>query len=74
MDYDLALTIGLILGVFSIPAFVSALSDRRAPRVAAIAVIVAGALLAWSVTQKPGGYRIDQIPDVVVHLIARYVN
>jgi hypothetical protein len=74
MDHDLALVIGLVVAVFSIPAVVSSFSDRRAPRVAAIALIIGGGLLAWAVTQKPGGYKINQIPDVVVKVVARYVN
>jgi hypothetical protein len=74
MDYDMALVIGLIVAVFAIPAVVSAMSDRRTPRVAAVAMIAAGGLVAWAVTQKPGGYTIDQVPNVVVKVIARYVN
>jgi len=74
MDHDLALVIGLVIGVFSIPAVVSSFSERRAPRVAAIALIVGCGLVAWSVTQKPGGYSVDQVPGVVVEVIARYVN
>ncbi len=74
MDHDLALVIGLVVAVFSIPALVSAYSERRAPRVAAIAIIIGGGLVAWAVTQKPGGYQIDQIPNVVVKVVARYVN
>lgn len=74
MDFDTALVIGLVVGVFSIPAVVSAMSDRRTPRVAAVAMIVACGLVAWAVTQKPGGYTIDQVPSVVVKVIAHYVN
>ncbi|MCF3592511.1 hypothetical protein LZG00_00685 [Rhodobacteraceae bacterium LMO-12] len=74
MDHDLALVIGLVVAVFSIPALVSAYSERRAPRVAAIAIIIGGGLVAWAVTQKPGGYQIDQIPNVMVKVVARYVN
>lgn len=74
MDHDLALVIGLVVGVFSIPAIVSSFSERRTPRVAAIALIVSGGLVAWAMTQKPGGYKFDQIPSVVVKVIGRYVN
>ncbi|MDU8927799.1 hypothetical protein RXV86_10430 [Alisedimentitalea sp. MJ-SS2] len=74
MDYDLALVIGLVIGVFAIPAMVSAMSERRAPRIAAIAVIVGGGLVAWAATQKPGGYTISEIPDVIVRVVARYVD
>jgi len=74
MDHDLALVIGLIIGIFSVPAVVSAFSDRRAPRIAAVVLIVGGGLAAWAITQKPGGYTISEVPDVVVRVIGRYVN
>lgn len=73
MDYDLALIIGLVLAVFSVPAVVSSLSDGRVPRVAAISIVAAGALIVWSVTGKPGGYRIDQVPDIFAKVVARYI-
>ncbi|MEZ5716748.1 MAG: hypothetical protein R3D85_17340 [Paracoccaceae bacterium] len=66
--------VGLVVAVFSIPAVISAMSERRTPRVAAIAVIVGGGLVAWAATQKPGGYRIDEVPNIVVQVVARYVN
>lgn len=74
MDTDLALVIGLIVGVFSIPSVFSALSEGRAPRVAAIALIVGGGLVVWAVSQKPSGYRVDEIPDVIVKVIGRYIH
>lgn len=74
MDYDLLLTIGLIVGVFAIPAAISAISESRAPRVASLAIIIAGGLVAYSVTQKPGGYRFDEIPNVLVNVIARFIG
>lgn len=66
MDYDTALVIGLIISVFSIPAAVSAFSDGRVPRAAALVIILGGGMVAWAVTGKPGGYTLDQIPDVFV--------
>jgi hypothetical protein len=74
MDYDLALVIGMVLGVFSVPAVVSSLSDGHVTRVAAITIIAAWALIVWSVTGKPGGYRIDQVPDVFAKIVARYIK
>ncbi|UYV37021.1 hypothetical protein N4R57_18960 [Rhodobacteraceae bacterium D3-12] len=74
MDHDLALVIGLVVGVFSIPAIVSSFAERRTPRVAAITLIISGGLLAWAMTQKPGGYKIDQVPNVVVKVVGRFVN
>lgn len=74
MDYDLFLVIGLIVAVFSVPAVVSAISDNRTPRIAAIVMIAGGALVAYAANEKPGGYSIDQVPEVIVRVIARYVN
>ncbi len=74
MDYDLLLVIGLVVAVFSVPAVVSALSENRTPRVAAIALIAGGALVAYAASEKPGGYSIDKVPNVVVNVIAKYVN
>ena len=74
MDADLALVIGLIIAVFAIPAVVSALSEGHAPRVAAIAVRIGGGLVAFAVMQKPGGYAMNDLPQVVVGVIGRYIN
>jgi len=73
MDSDLALILGVIIGGFSIPSIVSSLSDRRAPRVAMIMVLAAGALILYAVMTKPGGYSIDQLPDVFFGVISRFM-
>ena len=74
MDYDTALVVGLVVGIFSVPAAVSAIAEHRAPRIAAVALIVSGGLVAWAVTQNPSGYAIGDIPNVVVKVIGRLVN
>lgn len=74
MDPDLIFIIGLVLGVFSIPSILSAFSEGHAPRVAAFTVIVAGVMVVWAVQTKPGGYDLYEIPDVFVHVVARYLT
>ena len=74
MDPDLAVVFGVLLGVFSIPAVMSAISDGRAPKVAAFAIIASGGLILWAITEKPGGYSINEIPDLIVSVIARYLT
>ena len=74
MDADLALVIGLIIGAFSIPAIVSAFSDGRAPRVAALTIIIAGALVFYALSTKPGGYKVEEVPDAFVRVAARFIN
>jgi hypothetical protein len=71
MDADTALVIGLVIAVFAIPAMVSAYSEGRAPRVAAFAVLVAGGLVIWAVTTKPGGYALNDIPDAIIGVVGR---
>jgi hypothetical protein len=70
MDTDLALVLGILLAGVSVPSIVSAFSDGRAPRTAAIAMILGGALVVYALSQKPGGYRMDDIPKAFVRVIA----
>jgi hypothetical protein len=69
MDADTTLVIGLVLGVLAIPAIVSALSDGRTPRVAAIVVIIAGGMMVYAINEKEGGYAISDIPKVIYRVI-----
>jgi hypothetical protein len=73
LDTDLALVLGSIIAALSIPSILSALSDKRAPRASAITVLIAGGLIVFAVQGKPGGYRMEQLPDVFVSVIARYL-
>jgi len=72
MDTDLALVLGLVIGGFSIPSILSAMSDRRSPRASALTILIAFGLLFYAMTAKPGGYQIDQIPDVFFSVLGRY--
>ncbi|MFP5509263.1 MAG: hypothetical protein ACU0A4_03975 [Paracoccaceae bacterium] len=70
MNTDLALVMGLIVLLFSAPAIISAISDGRAPRTAMIALVVGGGLVVFALTQKPGGYRIEDVPRTFIKVIA----
>ncbi|MEP1768005.1 MAG: hypothetical protein ABJJ53_15375 [Sulfitobacter sp.] len=73
MDTDLALVLGLIIAALSIPSVLSALADRRAPRASAITILIAGGLILFAIQGKPGGYALQQVPDVFVNVVARYM-
>lgn len=73
MDPDLAMAIGMVLGVFSIPSILSALSDGRVPRVASVTLIASGGLILWAISNKPGGYSFSELPHVLISVIARYI-
>lgn len=73
MDTDLILVIGVLLGVFAVPSILSAFSEGRAPRVAAVALVVAGALILYAVTTHPDGYSLRDVPGAFVRVVARFL-
>ena len=73
MDSDLALVIGILIACLAIPSILSAVSDRRAPRASAITILIAGGLIVFAITGKPGGYQLGQLPDVFMNVVARYM-
>ena len=74
MSTDLALFLGVVIGVLTIPAILSAVLDGSAPRVAAIAVIVSGGLMVYAVYNKPGGYSISDLPEVFTSVVSQFVR
>ena len=73
MTPDFYLVLGIVIAGFSIPSVLSAISDRRAPRASAITILIAGGLILLAVQTQPGGYRLDEIPDVFVRVIASFL-
>ncbi|MEM6303727.1 MAG: hypothetical protein AAF744_03350 [Pseudomonadota bacterium] len=72
-DPDLALVLGIVIGGFSIPSILSALSDRRAPRASALTILISGGLILYAINERPGGLTLEQIPDIFVNVLARYM-
>jgi hypothetical protein len=71
---DLFLVIGLIVGALAIPAVISAFSESRPPRAAAIMVMISAGLLLVAVLEKPGGYTIGEVPEVFMGVVADLVK
>ncbi|KIC14891.1 MULTISPECIES: hypothetical protein [unclassified Leisingera] len=71
MDTDLALILGLVIAAFTVPSVMSSLSERRPPRASILTILIAISLIAYAVVQKPGGYAIDEIPDVFFRVVGR---
>lgn len=69
MEPDTLFVIGLGLGVLSIPAVVSAISKGDRPRIATITLMIAGVMIVWAISNKPGGYPIEAIPKVVAKVV-----
>ncbi len=74
MTPDLILVIGIVLGIFSIPAIVSAFSDRRPPRVAALVLVAAGCLVIWALQKKPSGYSLNDVPATFVRVVGQVIR
>jgi hypothetical protein len=74
MQYDLYLVIGLVIVGFAIPSMVSAYAESRAPRAAAIVLLIGGGLVTYAVTQSPEGYRLEDIPHAFVRVIAQIMD
>jgi hypothetical protein len=74
MDPDFALVVGLLLAWLAIPSIVSAYSDRRAPRVSAILVVIAGGLVLYALRMRPEGYHWSDIPEAFVRVAAWVLN
>ena len=74
MDSDLLLIAGLVAGLLSVPAMISAFSGGRPPRAAMVAATIGGALVLVAITTRPEGYRAQDIPEIALSVIARYLR
>ena len=72
METDTLFVVGLVLGVLSIPAVVSAISNGQRPRIATITLMIAGGLVVYAMSNKPGGYSIDEIPGIVARVLTSF--
>ena len=72
MDSDLFLVIGVVFAVLSVPAMLSAFTDGRVPRLAALTVLIAAVCIVVALMNKPGGYAIEDIPAAFREVLARY--
>ncbi len=74
MDPDLFLVIGLVIAVLTLPAMLTAYTEGRTPRAAAIMVLIAGVLIVMALDRYPDGYSIADIPNAFVRVFDRYFN
>ena len=70
MNPDIFFVVGAALLVLAFPSAVAAFTDGRAPRGAAILVMVGGGLLGLAIHQRPGAYSLGTAPQVVVRVVA----
>ena len=71
MDTDLVLTIGIVLFVLSLPSMLAAWVEGRPSRLGAIMLVVAAGMVIAALWVKPGGYAFNQVPGVMIGVVAR---
>ncbi len=71
---DYLLTIGLVVGLFSIPSMLAAYADQRTPRLSAAAFVLALSAMLFAYVEHPGGYVLADVPDVMVKVIADIIK
>jgi hypothetical protein len=74
MDADLVLTAGIVLLVLAVPTLLAAWAESRPPRFGAILSIGGLGMIVTALVVKPGGYVFNQIPGVMVDVVARFFN
>ncbi|TCP59735.1 hypothetical protein EV663_11630 [Rhodovulum bhavnagarense] len=74
MEADIYLVVGVIAGVLAIPSLLSAFSEDRAPRAAAVLVLIAAGTILVATMKKPGGYRIADIPEAFTRVASLILN
>lgn len=74
MDTDLVLTLGIVLVVLTIPSLLAAFVEGRPPRVGALVLLAAMAMILSAVMYRPTGYRFDEVPTVMLNVVMRTVN
>jgi len=74
VDSDLFFVLGVVIAALSLPSILGAISEGRAPRAAAILVMIGGGLILLAVYQRPGLYSLQSTPEAFVRVVARYLN
>jgi hypothetical protein len=74
LDTDLYLTVGIILGLLTLPSLLNAWTEGRPPRVGAIFLMVSIILIVVALTQRPSGYAFAEIPQIMLKVFGRLTN
>lgn len=74
MDPDLSLVIGILLAGLSVPGFMSAMVERRLPKLPVLLVVIGGYMIYSGVTNMPGGFTWPDVPNAFIDVIARIIT
>ena len=71
MDLDTIFVVGTVITLLAVPAIVSAYVDGRTPRAPAVIIVIGGAMVGYAMSQRPGSYNFETLPDVFVRVVAQ---
>jgi hypothetical protein len=74
VDTDLILTLGIVLMILALPSLLSAWVEGVTPRVGAVMLIAGLGMIIAAVVYSPAGYPINEVPGVMVGVVARMIN
>ena len=74
MDPDIAIFVGVVLIMLSVPSIMSAFAESRPPRVSLLLLLTAGGLILFAMQTKPGGYTLPGMADAIYSVIARIIG
>jgi len=74
VDTDYALVMGLIIAVMGVPSVLGAAVNGRAPCMGIIMVVISGGLIAYAVTERPGGYGANDVQRAFTRVVSELVN
>ena len=74
MEFEIILVTGLVLAALSVVALMNALIEGKRPRVAAFSTVVSVGILAWAAQIADEEFRIADIPEAFVIVVAAIFN
>ena len=74
MQTDLFLVAGIVIASLAVLSVLAAFADSRLSRGGLLMLLAGAALVALALTQRPGGYRLAEVPDAFYRVIGRVLN
>jgi hypothetical protein len=74
MVSDFFFVLGLLVLALAVPQAISAFASSGSMRRPALFFAVGGSLVAWASATSPNGYRAEEIPQVVMRVIADIIR
>jgi hypothetical protein len=70
---EFILVFGIVIGILTIPSMFRAAIDGNPPRAAALAIVVAGGMIVYAVYTTPGGFSVNELPDMFTRVVKSFL-